>query len=165
MSGFNLSDYEPVENRLKAFWKEFPNGRIWTGILEASEQRFIVRAEIYKAFEDTIPVSCGLAYEVIGSGPVNKTSALENCETSAIGRALANWKFSGKSRASKEEMEKVVRLSNPKPFVEMIDSALDEKDLELLKPLLAEAKKTLDATALNAVYDSFKKKAATFKVA
>jgi len=162
---FDLSQYEPVENRLKAFWKECPNGRVQTILIEASETRFIVRAEIYKEFSDNIPVSTGLAYEIIGSGPVNRTSALENCETSSLGRALANWKFSGKSRASKEEMEKVERLSNPKPFVEMINSALDITDLEALNPLLQEAKKTLDPNALKQVYAAYSTKKASFPAA
>lgn len=162
---FNINNYEPVENRLKKFWQEYPNGRISTILVEASETRFIVKAEVFKDFNDTIAVTTGLAYEIIGSGPVNRTSALENCETSAIGRSLANWKFSGMSRASREEMEKVERLSNPAPYVAMIESALDSSDLELLKPVLAEAKKTLDPQALTVVYDVFKKKAATFKAA
>jgi len=162
---FDLSQYEPVENRLKAFWKECPNGRISTILVEASETRFIVKAEIYKEFNDAIPVSTGLAYEIIGSGPVNRTSALENCETSSLGRALANWKFSGKSRASKEEMEKVERLSNSKPYIEMINAALDLTELEALNPLLAEAKKTLDPNALKQLYSTYSAKKASFPAA
>lgn len=162
---FDLSQYEPVENRLKAFWKECPNGRVQTILVEASETRFIVRAEIFKDFGDTIPVSTGLAYEIIGSGPVNRTSALENCETSSLGRALANWKFSGKSRASKEEMEKVERLSNSKPYVDMINNALDNSELEALNPLLQEAKTTLDPNALKQVYSAYSKKKASFPAA
>jgi len=161
---FDLSQYEPVENRLKAFWKECPNGRIQTILVEASETRFIVKAEIYKDFENSIPVSTGLAYEIIGSGPVNRTSALENCETSSLGRALANWKFSGKSRASKEEMEKVKRLSDPKPYLDMIEAALDITELEALNDALQQAK-TLDPATLNQVYTAYKTKKASYKIA
>jgi hypothetical protein len=53
--------------------------------------------------------STGLAFEIDGQGMANKTSALENAETSAIGRALANAGYSGNKRASREEMAKVAR--------------------------------------------------------
>ena len=50
-------------------------------------------------------VASGLASEVVGSSSVNKTSALENCETSAIGRALAFFGFAGTEIASANEVE------------------------------------------------------------
>jgi hypothetical protein len=69
-----------------------------------------MRAELYADIGDTVPTTTGYAEEVRGSSMVNKTSALENCETSAIGRALANYQFQGsKKRASLEEMVKVYR--------------------------------------------------------
>jgi hypothetical protein len=62
----------------------------------------------------TTLVSTGWAEEIVGNSPVNKTSALENCETSAVGRALANFGFQGKNpsatRPSRNEMEKVERV-------------------------------------------------------
>jgi hypothetical protein len=57
----------------------------------------------------------------------NKTSALENCETSAIGRALANMDMSGNKRTSREEMEKVSRGQTPqKPANPMPKSFIDD---------------------------------------
>ena len=105
---FNLADYETVESRLEKWIKEYPDGRIETELIEASNTRFIVGAKLFKTEADAKPCSTGLAFEVITEKGVNSTSALENCETSAIGRALANAGFAAKGkRASREEMAKV----------------------------------------------------------
>ena len=108
---WNLADYETVEDRLAKFWKDNEGGRIQTELLEHSSSRFIVLASIYKSSSDSSPWATGLAEETVGTRGVNQTSALENCETSAIGRALANAGYAAKGkRASREEMGKVVRL-------------------------------------------------------
>ena len=105
---FNLADYETVESRLEKWNGEYPDGRIETELIEASNTRFIVMAKLFKTEADAKPCSTGLAFEVITEKGVNSTSALENCETSAIGRALANAGFAAKGkRASREEMAKV----------------------------------------------------------
>ena len=105
---FNLQDYETVEVRLEKWIKEFPDGRIETELIEASNTRFIVGAKLFKTEADPKPCATGLAFETITEKGVNSTSALENCETSAIGRALANAGFAAKGkRASREEMAKV----------------------------------------------------------
>ena len=105
---FNLDDYETVEERLTKFWKDNPDGRINTALLEANTTRFIVRAEIFRTEADPNAWSSGLAEETVQGRGVNATSALENCETSAIGRALANAGYATKGkRASREEMTKV----------------------------------------------------------
>ena len=108
--GFNLDDYETVEQRLFKFWKEHPDGRIETELIEATPTRFIVMAKVFRTEADSRSWVSGLAFENITDRGVNATSALENCETSAIGRALANagYATSGK-RASREEMDKVQR--------------------------------------------------------
>ena len=105
---FNLEDYETVEERLVKFWKEHPDGQIHTKVLEHTASRFIVEASIYRTEADARPWTTGLAEETIQGRGVNATSALENCETSAIGRALANAGYATKGkRASREEMTKV----------------------------------------------------------
>lgn len=107
MGFFNLEDYETVEERLVKFWKDNPEGRILTSLLDFSGTRFIVRAEVYRGV-DTPVWATGLAEETVQGRGVNSTSALENCETSAIGRALANAGYATKGkRASREEMSKV----------------------------------------------------------
>jgi hypothetical protein len=105
---FNLEDYETVEERLIKFWKDHPDGQIHTKVIEASVSRFIVEASIYRTEADLRPWTNGLAEETVQGRGVNATSALENCETSAIGRALANAGYATKGkRASREEMGKV----------------------------------------------------------
>jgi hypothetical protein len=113
---FNLADYETVESRLEKWNGEYPDGRIETELIEASNTRFIVMAKLFKTEADAKPCSTGLAFEVITEKGVNSTSALENCETSAIGRALANAGFAAKGkRASREEMAKV-NNNQPNPY-------------------------------------------------
>ena len=105
---FNLEDYETVEERLVKFWKDHPDGQIHTKVLEHTTARFIVEASIYRTEADSRPWTTGLAEETVQGRGINATSALENCETSAIGRALANAGYATKGkRASREEMSKV----------------------------------------------------------
>ena len=107
---FNPADYASVQERLPLFWKDCPRGRINTEIVTDDGTRIIVRADLYADITDAVPTTTGFAEEVRGSSMVNKTSAIENCETSAIGRALANYQYQGsKKRASLEEMVKVYR--------------------------------------------------------
>jgi hypothetical protein len=117
---FNLEDYETVEDRLTKFWKDYPDGRISTQIIEHTLQRFIVQAAIYRTEVDAQPWATGFAEETVSTRGVNSTSALENCETSAIGRALANAGYASKGkRPSREEMAKV-KAAEPKPFAEKL---------------------------------------------
>jgi hypothetical protein len=105
---FNLADYETVESRLEKWWKDYPDGRVGTKIEQATDTRYIVSAELFKTEADAKPCATGLASESVSDRGVNSTSALENCETSAIGRALANAGYAAKGkRASREEMSKV----------------------------------------------------------
>jgi hypothetical protein len=97
MAHFNLEDYETVEERLVKFWKDNPDGRITTRLLESSASRFIVEASIFRTQEGHVWAT-GLAEETVQGRGVNATSALENCETSAIGRALANAGYATKGK-------------------------------------------------------------------
>ena len=107
---FNPADYAAVDERLPLFWADCPRGRIHTEIIVDDGTRIIVRAELYADIADPVATTTGFAEEVRGSSMVNKTSALENCETSAIGRALANYQYqAGKKRSSLEEVVKVYR--------------------------------------------------------
>jgi hypothetical protein len=109
MARFDLDAYETVESRLARFWADHANGRVLTDLVFHDDRRFIMKAEIYFDGDDGSPVATGYAEEIVGASPVNKTSACENAETSAIGRALANCNYSGMKRPSREEMEKVER--------------------------------------------------------
>jgi hypothetical protein len=112
MAKFDLSDYETVEQRLSRFWTAHTEGRVLTDLVFHDDRRFIVKAEIYFDRDDLTAVASGYAEEIVGASPVNRTSALENGETSAIGRALANCGFASEGkRPSRSEMEKVERYS------------------------------------------------------
>lgn len=117
-----LDDYEPVADRIARFWKDHPQGSIVTEIVReasADDRRWIVKASLYRHGE-TAPFATGFAFEVDGQGNVNRTSALENAETSAIGRGLANAGYAAKAskRASREEMSKVVQAGSTGNTVE-----------------------------------------------
>lgn len=102
---FNLKDYEEVKDRIPRFWEKHGDGAIVTALEGHDGQEYIFKASLINGSGQVI--ATGWASEIVGSSPVNKTSALENCETSAIGRALANAGFaSGSNRPSREEMSK-----------------------------------------------------------
>ena len=112
-------NYEMVEDRLKKFWADYPNGRIDTQVVHITDDGTCVtiKAEIYTGEGGEIfPVASGIAQETKGQGGfANEDAWMENCETSAIGRALANYKYqgSGKARPSLEEMSKVKKGKQP----------------------------------------------------
>lgn len=105
-----LKDYEPVEDRLRAFWEQYPQGRVTTELLHHADGAYIVIARVYRGDElrDNPPAATGLARDAVDElAPNLKHSALEICETSAIGRALANLGYAAKGkRPSREEMSK-----------------------------------------------------------
>ena len=124
---FNLADYETVEVRLEKFIKDYPDFRIATELEVCEKDRYIVKAYLFKDAQQSLALSTGLAEEKVTDRGVNQTSALENCETSAIGRALANAGYAAKGkRPSREEMTKVVTTKVAKPAVQ--DVKADDQD-------------------------------------
>ncbi len=124
---FNLADYETVEVRLEKFIKDYPDFRISTELEVCEKDRYIVKAYLFKTTECSSAFSTGLAEEKVTDRGVNQTSALENCETSAIGRALANAGYAAKGkRPSREEMTKVVAAKPVKPPVQEVKA--DDQD-------------------------------------
>lgn len=105
---YNLADYEPVEVRLERFIKEYPDFRIATELEVVEANRFIVKTYLFKNATDSVAWATGYAEERVTATGATSTSALEVCETSSIGRALANAGYSAKGkRPSREEMRKV----------------------------------------------------------
>lgn len=150
---FNLEDYDTVESRIKKFWEQFPNGRILSDVLHDSDERKVVKAFVYSDREDQRPVATGVAEEIVGSSMVTKTSALEVCETSAIGRALANFLFSGNKRPSREEMEKVDRYEkNPRKSPLYAVRILTPEELERLEGILLIIQETNEVDALRKIW-------------
>jgi len=129
---FDLSQYETVDTRIHKFWAEHKaDGRIESRLIEVVRDdsgrplQYVMESKIWVGER---MLANGYAEEVVGGSPVNKTSALENAETSSIGRALANAGYSKeKFRASMTEMTKAERLTGtpeddpfykPRPQVE-----------------------------------------------
>lgn len=112
-----LADYEDVASRLPKFWTDHPDGRVVTDLIAYSDTSYIVQARLFRK-DETEPAATGYAHEFVSDKGVNSTSALENCETSAIGRALANLNYAAKGkRPSRQEMAKVER-GRPEPPAE-----------------------------------------------
>ena len=128
---FNLDDYETVEERLVKFWKDHPDGQIHTKLVASSSTQYIVEASIFRTEADPRPWTTGLAEETVQGRGVNATSALENCETSAIGRALANAGYATKGkRASREEMSKVAASQQVKANIEQVKAKMADTSKE-----------------------------------
>jgi hypothetical protein len=100
--------YTQVVHRMEAFRTVFGlDCGVDTQILVDDGQRVVVKAVVTD--DNGHIIGSGMAEEIRGQGNVNKTSALENCETSAVGRALASIGLSGGEYASANEMEAVPR--------------------------------------------------------
>ena len=117
---FDLSLYETVDQRLEKFWVKYPDGAIITELVAYKDDRYIFKASVYKTYADPLPFATGFAEETVSGRGVNATSACENAESSAIGRALHTGGISkhseGKPRPSAEEMAKVkAKIDKPEP--------------------------------------------------
>jgi len=122
---FDLSSYETVKERKSRFYIDHPDGRIVVDPIEVNEDRAFFRASIFLSSDDqqnNRPKSTGHAHEIRDKElktnkygkeyeSVNYTSWVENCEESAIGRALDNAGYSGNGKPSREEMKAVTKNS------------------------------------------------------
>jgi hypothetical protein len=118
MAGFNLQDYETVEERHARVLRAYPDLRCvivnHTTAQDRQASTWVVEARVYLNAEDqaaNLPKATEWAFEVDGQGMANKTSALENACTSALGRSL-RWALGGSKGPSRQEMEKVARGAN-----------------------------------------------------
>lgn len=134
----NLDGYEMVEDRIARFLNDYPDGRIITFECTRQDDRakgyWQVKAEIFESHEEQhadTPKATGFAFEIEGTAGANQNAALENAETSAIGRALANAGYVKGRRPSRQEMQKVVRAEQPidPQFVAKVESAATQDEL------------------------------------
>ena len=125
--------YTEVAKRVEAFRTHFGlKYGITTNIIVDNEKRVVIKAQVYDLSNKEIAVGEGYAEEIRGSSLVNKTSAIENCETSAIGRALASLGLHGGQYASVNEIDKA--QNNEKN----IDEIQEKPKAEIKKPTLDE---------------------------
>lgn len=129
--------YAEVNQRIKAFRMCYPEGLIETEMISLENGVVIFRARIFKEGGELL--ATGTAYEKENSTFINKTSFIENCETSAVGRALGMAGFGiDTSVASAEEVQNAIANQNkqedakPEPKTERKASA---KQVELVKEL------------------------------
>ena len=101
-------EYVQVHERVMEFHKLYPNGRIETDIIQMTET-FITQTKVTPDIENPERYFTGIAYEKEGASFINKTSALENCETSSVGRALGFLNIGiDTSIASKDEVDNAI---------------------------------------------------------
>ena len=126
MAKFDLENYATVNERIAFFVSEFPDGSIQTFVRHIDGPEIVIEARVFRSPQDVLDGSytSGFAREVEGKSNVNSTSHVENCETSAIGRALANMGYGvSKERASRSEMIKVARMQREMDdFIEFISN-------------------------------------------
>lgn len=104
-------EYAEVNQRIKAFRMVYPNGSITTELLALKDGVCIFKAKVTNNDGDVI--ATGTAYEKENSTFINKTSYIENCETSAVGRALGMAGFGiDTSVASAEEVQNAIENQN-----------------------------------------------------
>lgn len=169
---YNPKEYEEVKDRIARLYADYPEARIITRNLTTPTDRealtWVVQADIYlpmfkltddwkwaeRPGDNWYLKASGLAFEIDGkNGMANKTSALENCETSAIGRALANAGYSGsRNRASAEEMAKVAKGITPSR--DWIAEAKSAKSADELRKLYSDARRaSVDNEVLATIAD------------
>lgn len=105
-------EYELVASRVERFREEHPNWAISTYLVDRTDVEVVVKA-IIKDESDRI-VATGYAEEQREASVINRTSAVEVCETSAIGRALACLGYIGGEYASADEVANAVSQQKPK---------------------------------------------------
>tara|TARA_R110002012_G_scaffold76587_2_gene193199 strand:+ start:1083 stop:1952 length:870 start_codon:yes stop_codon:yes gene_type:complete len=167
MAKFNLDNYETVEERLKQYWIDNPSGKIETNVVHITDDGTCVtiKAEVFVNTDEQYKcISTGIAQETKGQGGFANTDAwVENCETSAIGRALANWNYQGSKapRPSRQEMSKVgnkpadVKVEKPKMTSDKEDIQVLEKAKQEFAESITEKPSTTKADQMNMLIDGF----------
>ena len=108
-------EYTMVDERVAKFHELYPNGSI-TSSMSQKDDMFIFKSTATPDGDKPERFFTGHAYEIIGSTQINKTSALENCETSAIGRCLGFLNIGLNGIATADEVANAIHQQKPKPL-------------------------------------------------
>ena len=143
-------EYKTVALRVAEFRSEYPISEGWGIVTEATEQDEVIKVKACVISPEGKVVATGHAEERRGSNNINKTNAIENCETGAIGRALSACGFAGEEFASAEEMQ---RVEEPAPkanvdVIKTIQELAEKKGVNLDK--ITKAYAVSDINALDA---------------
>lgn len=161
MARFDLQNYETVAMRIIRFYADHPNGAIITRNLTTDADRerkqWVVYAEVwFDKNVDVRPTGTGLAFEIDGTAGANVTSGLENCESSSVGRALAQANYGGDKRVTREEMAKVNRGPAKEAQITIADVQKATSVTEL-NDLWSKAVDSGDSTKLISAFSARKK--------
>ena len=154
MAYFNLNEYQTVQERVEIFRQLHPTGRIVNDIVLINEKEVVIKSSVYLDLADAHPVAVDFAQENVAAKGVNATSWVENCATSAAGRALAllggGMSPKGK-KPSREEMAKV--QTNTPTERDFLNEARSLKgDVAALRIIYTDAKKAnADVNVLKAI--------------
>lgn len=149
-------DYVEVNQRIKAFRRLYPEGTIETEILKLEGTMCVIKATI--KINDLV-LGTGIAYENEGSTFINKTSYIENCETSAVGRALGMCGLGiDTSVASAEEVQNAIQNQEPtEEEANQLTISFGKYKGKLLKDLINEDMNYVKWMLNNKSNDYFKK--------
>lgn len=140
-------EYAQVNQRILAFWSLFPEGRIVTEKLRDDGQRCDIVARVYADRESVEPIATGHAYEVT-QGNVNRTSYVENCETSAVGRALGMLGIGAtESLASAEEVQSAIQQQEDAPKNRQVQEPQQQQQRQAQQPARDQRKPLYDRVA------------------
>lgn len=129
-------NYVMVNERIKAFRYVFPLGTISTEILEDDGERVTVKAYVY---DGGTLLATGHAFEVKAASYINKTSYIENCETSAVGRALGFLGFGcDDSLASAEEVKNAIEAQDTIKAEEKKAETLNAREVKAFRKWISE---------------------------
>lgn len=121
-------NYVMVNERIKEFRKQYPDYSLVSEIVDLTDKRCVIKSTIID--KEGRPIATGHAYEVEGSTNVNKTSFIENCETSSWGRALANIGIGiDTSICSAEEL--AIAISQQETPEQIAERKLNGEDVQL----------------------------------
>ena len=142
-------DYVEVNERIKHFRSNYPNFSLSSRIVEIDAETCIIKAEIRNESGDV--VATGHAHEEKSAGYINKTSFVENCETSAWGRALGNFGIGiDTSIASADEVDIAIKKQNTKPSANGVDkkTKLTKKQFDGMMQFIIDGKKAQVMSAM-----------------
>lgn len=143
-------DYAEVNQRIKAFRMCHPNGTITTEIISIENGVVLMKASVFD--EEGKVLGSGYAYEKENSTFINQTSYIENCETSAVGRALGMCGFGiDTSVASYEEVSNA--MANQGDQKEKLTKKATPKQVEKVKELVSDIPKMLEYYNVEKVED------------
>lgn len=125
-------EYKTVALRVSEFREQHPTFRLITSIVHRDEESVVMEARVLNEVGELI--ANGHAEESRTSSQINKTSALENCETSAVGRALASFGLGGSEYASANEVQNAIHQQEQRAEV------VEDLDIEIAQELITAMK-------------------------